>query len=221
VLYVALKGELVGLLAFENQPRPEGREVVETLRRHGAHRVVLITGDEERTTRELCARLDLDEYHASVLPERKAEIVRAMRAAGRRVLMVGDGINDALALAEADVGVAMGAGGSEVAVEAADIALVNDDLRGLVYVRELSRATLAVVHQNFWIATGSNLLGVVLGATGLLSPVMAGLLHVAHSAGVLANSSRLLGFAGSGPASALAEPSLEEPDPEDTERAHA
>jgi cation-transporting P-type ATPase C len=203
VLYVALKGELVGLLAFENQPRPEGREVVETLRRHGAHRVVLITGDEERTTRELCARLDLDEYHASVLPERKAEIVRAMRAAGRRVLMVGDGINDALALA------------------AADIALVNDDLRGLVYVRELSRATLAVVHQNFWIATGSNLLGVVLGATGLLSPVMAGLLHVAHSAGVLANSSRLLGFAGSGPASALAEPSLEEPDPEDTERAHA
>jgi len=109
-------------------------------------------------------------------------------------------VNDALALARADVGVAMGAGGSEVAIEAADIALVTDDLGGLVYVQSLSQATLRVVRQNFWIATGSNLAGVALGAAGLLSPVMAGLLHIVHSLGVLANSSRLLRYEPATPA---------------------
>jgi cation-transporting P-type ATPase C len=128
------------------------------------------------------------------MPEDKAVLVDTLRSSGASVLMVGDGINDALALARADVGVAMGAGGSEVAVEAADIALVNDDLGGLVYVHSLSQATMRVVRQNFWIATGSNLLGVALGAGGVLSPVMAGLLHIAHSLGVMANSSRLLRY---------------------------
>jgi cation-transporting P-type ATPase C len=99
-----------------------------------------------------------------------------------------------LALAEADVGIAMGAGGSEVAIEAADIALVKDELSGVVYVRSLSRATVEVVRQNFWIATGTNLAGVALGAAGLLSPVLAGLFHVVHTAGILANSSRLLAY---------------------------
>lgn len=93
-----------------------------------------------------------------------------------------------LALAEADVGVAMGAGGSE----AADIALTRDDLQSLVDTHALNRATLRIVHQNFWIATGSNLFGVVLGATGWLTPMTAGLLHIVHTLGVLANSSRLL-----------------------------
>lgn len=111
---------------------------------------------------------------------------------GDRVMMVGDGINDALALAEADIGVAMGAGGSEVAIEAADIALVEDDLKGVVYVRGLSRKTIKVVHQNFWIATGSNIIGAALGAAGLLSPVLARLVHITHTLGILANSSRLL-----------------------------
>ena len=87
---------------------------------------------------------------------------------------------------------AMGAGGSEVAIEAADIALVRDDLSGVVYVRSLSRQTMKVVHQNFWIATGTNVFGVTLGALGLLSPVMAGLVHIAHTLGILLNSSRLL-----------------------------
>ena len=126
------------------------------------------------------------------MPEHKADIVRRLRAEGCRVLMVGDGINDALALAEADVGVAMGVGSSEAALEAADIALVGDDLSGLTTVRDLSRRTLGVVRQNFWIATGSNLGGAALGAAGLLSPVAAGLLHIVHTGGVLANSSRLL-----------------------------
>ena len=194
VLYVAEDKALIGLLAFDNQTRPESRAVVEQLRGAGVRDVVLITGDEPNTARELARRLGIATVHSPVMPEDKAVIVEEMQARGASVIMVGDGVNDALALARADVGVAMGAGGSEVAIEAADIALVTDDLAGLVYVQSLSRATLSVVHQNFWIATGSNLAGVALGAAGLLSPVMAGLLHIVHSLGVLANSSRLLRY---------------------------
>jgi cation-transporting P-type ATPase C len=151
-----------------------------------------VTGDEENTAAELASRLDIEEVHASVMPEEKALIVEKLQAQGASVLMVGDGINDALALTGADVGIAMGAMGSEVAIEAADIALVTDDLQGITYVYSLSTATMRVIRQNFWIATGSNLLGAALGAAGILSPVMAGVLHIVHTLGVLGNSSRLL-----------------------------
>lgn len=194
VLFLAEDKKVLGLLAFDNMIRPEGREVVRRLRRGGADDIVLITGDEPNTAADLARRLGIATVHASVMPEDKADIVDTLQRDGASVMMVGDGVNDALALAHADVGVAMGAGGSEVAIEAADIALVDDDLGGLVYVQSLSRATLKVVNQNFWIATGSNLFGVALGATGLLSPVMAGLLHIVHSLGVLANSARLMRY---------------------------
>ncbi len=194
VLYVADDKAILGLLAFDNMTRPESREVVRRLRRGGADDIVLITGDEPNTARELAKRLGIANVHASIMPEEKASIVETLQRGGASVMMVGDGVNDALALTHADVGIAMGAGGSEVAIEAADIALVNDDLEGLVYVQSLSQATLRIVHQNFWIATGSNLIGVVLGATGFLTPVMAGMIHIAHSLGVLANSARLLKY---------------------------
>jgi len=194
VLYVSREGEVLGLLAFENKIRPESWQVVAQLLETGIKHTVLVTGDEENTARSLAQRIGIRDCHSSVLPEEKAVIVDKLRAKGASVLMVGDGINDALALTHADVGVAMGAGGSEVAVEAADIALVKDDLNGLVYVHSLSQATLRVVNQNFWIATGSNVVGVALGAAGFLSPVMAGLLHIVHSLGVMANSSRLLRY---------------------------
>ena len=192
MLYVYRNQQLQGILGFETRERPRAEQTLQELRKHGVERVVLITGDEEPTARAMAIRLGMDAYHASVMPEDKAAIVlRDARRYGP-VLMVGDGINDALALAEANVGVAFGAGGSEVAVEAADIALVRDDLDDLVAVYALSRKTTRVAYQNFWIAAGSNVFGVALGAAGLLSPVMAGLLHIAHSLGVLANSSRLL-----------------------------
>ncbi len=194
VLFVADNKKILGLLAFDNMIRPESGEVVKRLRRGGADSIVLITGDEPNTANELAKRLDITQCHASVMPEDKADIVADLQARGNNVLMVGDGVNDALALTRADVGVAMGAGGSEVAIEAADIALVNDDLSGLIYVQSLSQATLKVVHQNFWIATGSNLAGVVFGAMGMLTPIMAGMIHIGHSLGVLANSARLLRY---------------------------
>ena len=155
-------------------------------------RTVLVTGDEPATANNLAQTLGIPEIHASAMPEEKATLVRNLQSEGGKVMMIGDGINDALALAQADVGVAMGTGGAEVAVEAADIALVDDDLKGLMYVQQLSQDTTRIAYQNFWLATGSNIAGVIMGATGYLSPVMAGLLHILHTMGVIANSSRLL-----------------------------
>jgi cation-transporting P-type ATPase C len=194
VVYVAKNGKLLGWLVFSQQLRTDAHTVVAQLRETGVTQTVLVTGDEKPVAQALATNLGLDLCHASVLPEEKARLVAEFGGNGRVVVMVGDGVNDALALAKADVGVAMGAGGSAVAIEAADIALVRDDLRDLVFVRSLSQQTLRVVHQNFWIATGSNVIGVLLGATGRLSPLAAGLLHIVHTLGVLANSSRLLRY---------------------------
>jgi manganese/zinc-transporting P-type ATPase C len=193
-IFIARNGVLLGIFGFANQERPDLDLLVDRLKEGGIQKTAMITGDAKYTALEMAKRLNFDECRYSVLPEEKADIIRSLRGNGDRILMVGDGINDALALAEADIGVAMGAGGSEVAIEAADIALVKDDLAGVVYVRELSAKALSVVNQNFWIATGSNIAGVVLGAAGLLSPAAAGLVHITHTLGILANSSRLLFF---------------------------
>lgn len=194
VAYLAVQDKLLGVLGFANQTRPEALPLVRHLAQDGVQRLVMITGEEGCAAGSLAAELGMHDCHYSVMPEVKASIVNELKTPGHRVLMVGDGINDALALAQADVGIAMGAGGSEVAIEAADIALVTDDLNGVAYLRSLSQSTMRVVQQNFWIATGSNLVGMALGALGLLSPVAAGLLHIVHTLGILGNSSRLLSY---------------------------
>jgi cation-transporting P-type ATPase C len=196
LIFIAKDRELLGVAGFANQDRRDVADVMRHIRDDGFKKTAMITGDSKYSALDMAKRLKFDECRYSLLPEEKADIIKGLRSNSDRVLMVGDGINDALALAEADVGIAMGAGGSEVAIEAADIALVKDDLAGIIYVRELSRKTMTVVHENFWIATGSNVVGVVLGALGWLSPVMAGLVHITHTLGILANSSRMLFFDG-------------------------
>lgn len=192
LIFIAKNRKLLGVAGFANRDREGVLKVVGRLRCDGVKKTAMITGDSKYSAMEMSCRLNFDECHHSVLPEEKAAIVAGLKNNCDSVMMVGDGINDALALAEADIGVAMGAGGSEVAIEAADIALVEDDLKGVVYVRGLSQETLKIVRQNFWLATGSNIIGALLGATGFLSPVLAGMVHITHTLGILANSSRLM-----------------------------
>lgn len=192
MLYVARNKELIALLAFDNILRKEVPNVIQTLKNSGIKNTYLITGDEYYSAQKLCSKLGIETFYSSVMPEDKGAIIKELQEKHGSVIMIGDGINDAMALANADIGIAMGDGGSEVAVEAADITLVDDNLNGIVYVHALSKQTIKIVYQNFWIATGSNLAGLFLAAFGILSPVTAGLLHIAHTMGVLANSTRLV-----------------------------
>ncbi|TVM16939.1 cadmium-translocating P-type ATPase [Oceanidesulfovibrio indonesiensis] len=192
-LYLARDREVVGLFGIANPLRPEAVVVAEKLAAQNVE-LCLVTGDEARTVTELSRRLGMDKTYSSIMPDGKSAVVQELQSTRKLVAMVGDGVNDALALAVADVGVAMSAGASEAAMEAADIALIRDDLGQLTYVRDLSRRTTSIAQQNFWIATGTNILGAVGGAMGLLNPLTAGMLHIVHTLGVLGNSSRLLTY---------------------------
>lgn len=193
VIYLAKDSRIEGLLAIENPQRQETAAVITSLSQQGC-KLVMVTGDEPATAQELARNLGITHCHSSLLPEQKAELISSLQQQGHTVIMVGDGINDALALTRADIGIAMGVAGSEVAIEAADIALVEDSLSGVLYVRDLSNQTLRIVNQNFAIATSTNIIGVVAGALGLMGPVAAGMLHIIHTLGILANSGRLLQY---------------------------
>ncbi len=194
VLYVAKNGKLQGVIVVANAVRANAKAVLDWLRQDGASYLFLGTGDTGSVAESLADSLGFDGYQGDLLPEGKADYVEKFEKEGKRVVMVGDGVNDALALSKATVGVAMGAGGAEVAIEAADIALVDSELERLVAMRQLSHRTLLTIEQNYYLATGTNVLGVILGAGGLLSPVMAGMLHIVHTLGILINSSRLLNW---------------------------
>ncbi len=196
LIYVAENQTLHGLIAVGNTLRPHALSVLEYLRKDGVKNLHLITGDTEPVAKHLAESLGFDDYKAELLPEDKAYHLEMLESSGCRVVMVGDGVNDALALSRASVGIAMGAGGADVAIEAADIALTDSDLKRLLTLRQLSRQTLRVIDQNYWLATSTNIFGMVFGAMGLLSPLMGGMLHIVHTLGILANSSRLLTWKG-------------------------
>ena len=194
VIYVVKNNKVQGVIVVANIIRPKTKDVLDWLRKDGVNELHLVTGDTEPVGRAMAEALDFHHYQADLLPEGKAEYLERLEKSGKQTVMIGDGINDALALAKASIGVAMGAGGAEVAIEAADIALVDSDLERLVRLRQLSRQTLAVIEQNYLLAMTTNVGGVFLGALGMLSPIMAGGLHVVHTLGILANSSRLLNW---------------------------
>jgi P-type E1-E2 ATPase len=193
IVYVAVDDRLAGVIGVVDRARPEARAVIRALEQTGI-RVQLLTGDHRRTAEAVSRRLGITEYAYDLLPEDKARRIEELKAQGRVVAMVGDGINDALALARSDLGIAMGAGGSDVAVEAADIALVQSDLTRLVALRQLSSKTMRIIKQNYAYSMAINGLGMGLGAAGLISPLMGGLIHVFNSLVVIGNSSRILGL---------------------------
>ena len=193
-LLLAVDGKLVGLISLRDEIRPEAVEVLQRLRANGVRRIVMLTGDHPDAAAAVAERLGITEWRAEVLPDDKLEMVRLLRDEGHTVAMVGDGVNDAPALAEADIGIAMGLGGTDVAVETADVALASDDLSRLLDVRDLGSRAVDVIRQNYAMSIAVNAIGLVIGAGGALSPVLAAVLHNASSVAVVANSSRLIRY---------------------------
>ncbi|ORV87994.1 heavy metal translocating P-type ATPase [Mycolicibacterium iranicum] len=193
-LLLAVDGKLVGLISLRDEIRPEAADVLNRLRANGVRRIVMLTGDHPDAAASVAAQLGITEWRAQVLPDDKLDAVRTLRDDGFTVAMVGDGINDAPALAEADIGIAMGLGGTDVAVETADVALAGDDLRRLLDVRDLGGRAVDVIRQNYAMSIAVNAVGLLIGAGGALSPVLAAVLHNASSVAVVANSSRLIRY---------------------------
>ncbi|MEE6179129.1 manganese-exporting P-type ATPase CtpC [Mycobacterium sp. 050134] len=193
-LLLAVDGKLVGLISLRDEVRPEAAEVLNELRANGIRRIVMLTGDHPEIAEVVAAELGIDEWRAEVMPEDKLEVVRELQGEGFVVGMVGDGINDAPALAAADIGIAMGLAGTDVAVETADVALANDDLHRLLDVRDLGARAVDVIRENYGMSIAVNAAGLLIGAGGALSPVLAAILHNASSVAVVANSSRLIRY---------------------------
>ncbi|MBC3760665.1 heavy metal translocating P-type ATPase [Quadrisphaera oryzae] len=201
-LLLAVDGVLTGLVSLRDQVRPEAREVLDALRASGVRRIVMLTGDHPATAAAVAAELGITEFRSQVMPEEKQDVVRELQAAGHVVAVVGDGTNDAPALALADLGIAMGLSGTDVAVETADVALVGDDLRRLLHLRDLGDRTLRLIRQNYGASIAVNGVGLALGAAGALSPVLAAVAHNASSVFVAVNSARLVRYRLDAPASA-------------------
>ena len=175
-LFLAIDGELVAVICIEDPLREEAAEMVKSLKAAGITKVVMMTGDSERTAAAIAKRVGVDEYYAEVLPEDKANFVEKEKSEGRKVIMIGDGINDSPALSAADAGIAI-SDGAEIAREIADITIAADDLREVVTLKLLSNLMLKRIHRNYRSIVGINSGLIVLGVTGMIQPTMSALLH--------------------------------------------
>ena len=197
LICLAADGAAAGFLALADQMRPQAAETIRGVKAAGVT-PVLLTGDHENAARTIARNLDIPVYRANCRPEDKLDWIDRSQQAGNPVCMVGDGINDAPALKKALVGIAMGGVGSDIAVDAADIALVNDDLRELPHLLRLSRRMMTTIKYNLTFSMALNFAAILLAITGILNPVVGALVHNAGSVLVIVNSARLLGFRQSG-----------------------
>jgi heavy metal translocating P-type ATPase len=193
-VWVSQGKQLLGRIVLRDEPRAEARAALGEMRALGIDRFVLLTGDREAIAREVGDALGMDDVVAEVLPAQKLEVVRAEQAAGHSVMMVGDGVNDALALAGAEVGVAIGAEVNEVALGGADVALLGADLGRLPLLVRLADTTRSVMSQNVWLAFGLALVLIALAASGVLNPLSGALAQSAAVVAVVVNSARILRF---------------------------
>lgn len=192
VLYVVRDGRLAGWIGLEDNARPEAAEAVDRLKQLGLQRLVILTGDRTSVARRVAEQMHLSEFKAEVLPHEKLEMVDELKARGHRVAVIGDGVNDAPALAAGDISIAMGAAGSDVAINSASIALLNSNLSRIPFLIELSRRTIAVIRQNMAIGVVFIVVFLALAGAGYVSPVTAALVHVASGLIVIFNSARLV-----------------------------
>jgi Cd2+/Zn2+-exporting ATPase len=192
IVIVGKKDEVVGVIGISDKIRANSKSMIDSLHKAGIKKTVMITGDNKRTAKAVASKIGIDEYYAELLPEQKVSILKKIRGGGANVAMVGDGVNDAPALATADLGIAMGVAGSDTALEVADIALMNDDLSKVPYLLKLGKKTMAVVKQNIVLAIGIKLLFAILVFPGLVTLWMAVAIgDMGVSLGVIFNALRL------------------------------
>ena len=191
VVLVARDGRAAGVIALADTLRPEVPGALTALRELGIRHLLLLTGDRRQVAQAIASRLDL-EFEAEVLPEQKIDLIRRLQQEGRVVAMVGDGINDAPALAQADVGIAMGVAGTDAAIEAAHVALMGDDWKAVPEAVRIGRRAFRTIKQNLWFTAGYNIVGMALAATGWLPPIAAAAAQSLPDVAVMLNSARLL-----------------------------
>jgi len=193
-LYVVRGRKVLGWIGLEDRARPEARRAMEELRAQGVRELVMVTGDRWSVARRVAREMGATEVQAEVLPADKLELVSALKAKGHRVAVVGDGVNDAPALAAGDLSIAMGAAGSDVAINSATVALMNNDLQRLPFLVRLSRRTTSVIHQNLLFGVSFIVAFEVLAALGRIRPVVGAVLHMLAASFVVFNSARLVRF---------------------------
>jgi heavy metal translocating P-type ATPase len=191
VVYAVVESELAGYIVLTDTMREESGRVIASLKQLGVQ-PVLLTGDHENTARTIAGKLQIEEIHANCLPEDKLNIIGAYQEKDADVCMIGDGINDAPALKKANVGIAMGGVGSDIAVDAADIVLVDDEVKELPHLFALSKRMMVTIKLNLTFSMTLNFLAIVLAITGILNPVIGALVHNAGSVLVIINSALLL-----------------------------
>ncbi|MEI6076962.1 MAG: cation-translocating P-type ATPase [Verrucomicrobiota bacterium] len=192
LIFVARNGQCVGWVGMQDKTRAEAKEALAELKASGVRRIAMISGDRQVVATRVAAEIGCEEAKGDCLPQNKVEFVRAMKAKGYKVAVIGDGVNDAPALAAGDIGIAMGAAGSEVAIHSATIALMNNDLRRLPFLVKLSRSTRAVINQNFLFGVLFIIVGLSAASFGIVGPIVAALLHNVGSLIVIFNSARLV-----------------------------
>src|SRR6266566_918541 len=192
LIFVARDGTCLGWIGLQDQTRPEAREALAALKVSGVRRIAMISGDRQAVATRVALEIGCEEAKGECLPQNKVEFVRAVKSKGYQVAVVGDGVNDAPALAAGDIGIAMGAAGSEVAIHSATIALMNNDLQRLPFLVNLSRSTRAVINQNFLFGVAFIIGGMTFSALGRVPPVWAAAMHTAGSLIVVFNSARLV-----------------------------
>ena len=191
VIYIAVENMLAGFIVLSDTLREESKQMIESLRKNGIE-PVLLTGDHQKTADTIAESLNIHKVHANCLPEDKLNYIDAYQKNGDIVCMIGDGINDAPALKKANIGIAMGGIGSDITVDAADIALVDDEIKELPHLLTLSKRMMTTIKLNLTFSMGLNLLAIILAITGFLGPVIGALVHNAGSVVVILNSALLL-----------------------------
>jgi Cd2+/Zn2+-exporting ATPase len=192
LLFVAKDGQCIGWVGLQDQVRGEAAQAIKELQDAGIRRIAMVSGDRKPVAERVAAEIGVHEVVAECLPQDKVEFVKASKAKGYRVAVIGDGVNDAPALAAGDISIAMGAAGSEVAIHSATIALMNNDLRRLPFLVKLSRLTRTVINQNFLFGVFFIIGGLAAAAGGYLNPIVAAIMHNAGSLIVVFNSARLV-----------------------------